>query len=529
LAGVALTLASLFPETLGSTFAAVISALLFYVVARSSKAVSRDFFFGGLVFSFLSFYWLPDTIILFGGLPAWLAYLIFCLFSATSALQFFLVAYLYRRLDKTIVSSFYLSLPIAWLAAELVVPRLFPWAISHALVSVPQLSALGEYVGVPLLSAFMIWLAAMLFECGCAFRSREGRGVRLLTTLCLSLVCAFGLGLYGNSRVAGRIDSAEKIRVALIQGNLDVFEKSNIASLSSNVERYRVLSKQAVDAGAALVFWPETVLNDWLPISLDKIGGTRFDPLRGLEAPLLYGGLSFAHRDPQEVEEYIKEHPSMGEHPYRRMLESMRYNSAIGVGAKGERLGLYHKQVLMPFGETIPFSDMFPWLKTVLPFTGDFSRGDIYDPIVFPKIRSASGKSLDIALGVLICYEDLIPSLTRDYVARGANLLVNLTNDAWYGDTAAPHQHHLLAQWRAIESRRYMIRVTNTGLTAVVDPYGRTTQKLGLFEEGALVEDVAVLSGDTLYSRIGDVPAWLIVLSSMLLCLRNWFVRRSAE
>lgn len=520
MAGIALTLASLFPETLFSCLSALISAALFYFVARSSESVARDYFFGGLVFSFLSFYWLPDTIILFGGLSWWMAYAVFCLFSATSALQFLLVGYLYRRLSQTHLSSMYLGLPIAWLAAELVVPRLFPWAIGHALIAIPSLSALGEFMGVPLLSALLVWLGVLLCECALQLRERGRVPARMIAAISVALVVAYGVGSAANARIADTLASADKVDVALVQGNLDVFEKNNIASLSSNIERYRFLSRDAVDQGAAIVFWPETVMNDWLPISLGEIAGTRFDPLRGIGAPLLYGGLSFEHRSPEEVERIVKNYPSMGEHPYRRMLESMRYNSAIGVSADGKRLGLYHKQVLMPFGETIPFSDTFPWLKTVLPFTGDFSRGTIYSPVTFPEVRTVTGDYTKVSMGVLICYEDLIPSLSREYVAQGAHLLVNLTNDAWYGDTAAPHQHHLLAQWRAIESRRYMLRVTNTGLTAVVDPYGTTTQKLGLFGEGVLLEKVALLEGETIYSRLGDIPAWLIVLGGLVLTLR---------
>ena len=209
-------------------------------------------------------------------------------------------------------------------------------------------------------------------------------------------------------------------------------------------------------------------------------------------SPALYGGLSY--RPP-------------GKNSRKR---PKRFNTAIATSPDGTVLGVYHKKALMPFGEYIPFADRFPWLKDLSPQTGDFSVGDISEPIIFPLQNSSVEK---VSIASLICYEDLIPKLARDAANRGAELLVNLTNDAWYGDTAAPHQHHLLALWRSIETGRAMLRVTNTSLTGVVDPLGNTTETLPVFEPGIIVTDVPLMSHQTLYSRIGDLPVWILAIS----------------
>jgi apolipoprotein N-acyltransferase len=125
-----------------------------------------------------------------------------------------------------------------------------------------------------------------------------------------------------------------------------------------------------------------------------------------------------------------------------------------------------------------------------------------------------------IHVGPLICYEDLMPELTRAFVKTGkANVFVNLTNDAWYGRTVAPWQHARLAQWRAIETRRSLVRVTNTGITSVINPNGEMIQSLPLFKATVLKADVPLLDGETLYIRFGDWFAWSATLISLAVLL----------
>ena len=132
-----------------------------------------------------------------------------------------------------------------------------------------------------------------------------------------------------------------------------------------------------------------------------------------------------------------------------------------------------------------------------------------------------------IRIAALICYEDLMPDLSRRFVTESkANLLVNLTNDAWYGRTVAPWQHAHLALWRAIETRRNLVRVTNTGVTAVIDPRGEMVQTLPIFTPGVLLADVELMEGTTLYVRYGDWFAWMITLMSLGIILWRRAVKR---
>ena len=168
----------------------------------------------------------------------------------------------------------------------------------------------------------------------------------------------------------------------------------------------------------------------------------------------------------------------------------------------------------MPFGEYIPFVESFPWLEQIVITAGDFTAGrdvSVFDFTRCPDPASEiEPENCPVTRAApLICYEDVIPDLARQATLAGAQLLVNLTNDAWFGDTAAPYQHHIIASFRAIENRRTLLRSTNSGLTAIVDPLGRTTSYLKPFSEGVILTEVALLSGFTLYTRyFGDLLWW---------------------
>ena len=157
---------------------------------------------------------------------------------------------------------------------------------------------------------------------------------------------------------------------------------------------------------------------------------------------------------------------------------------------------------LVPFGEYVPIESVLTvggrYSARVVKAVGSFTPGTEY----------AVGEVDGHRLGVSICYEAIFPDLLREFTARGADLLVNVTNDAWYGYTSAPHQHFAMAVFRAVENGKYLVRAANTGITAVVDPRGRVLERTALFERRALVHDVPIVPGQTFYSRRGDVFAW---------------------
>jgi apolipoprotein N-acyltransferase len=179
----------------------------------------------------------------------------------------------------------------------------------------------------------------------------------------------------------------------------------------------------------------------------------------------------------------------------------------IWVGAKmldpqGAVVLRYHKMRLVPFGEYVP-------VQSVLTLGGRFSAKLVQEVGEFtPGEEYAVGAVDGHPIAAFICYEAIFPDLVREFAARGAQLLVNITNDGWYGRTSAPYQHFAMAKFRAVENERYLVRAANTGITAVVDPRGRVLDRTELFERTVLVREVALLAGSTFYTRHGDVFAW---------------------
>jgi apolipoprotein N-acyltransferase len=180
------------------------------------------------------------------------------------------------------------------------------------------------------------------------------------------------------------------------------------------------------------------------------------------------------------------------------------YNPARLVDATGRSRATYRKMHLVPFGEYVPLKNLLFFVGPLVESVSDFSPG--LEPVVF----DVDGRRMSVA----ICYESVYPGLTQAFVERGTQLLITITNDAWFGRSSAAYQHFDQGALRAIEQGRYFVRAANTGISGVVDPYGRNLLRTPLFEQTTAVVDVRLLNGRTIYSRIGDVVAWVSLLAT---------------
>jgi len=456
---------------------------------------------------------LPDTLKFFGGFPYLVAVVLFAFYAVLSSVQFLLVGWLTLKLRTRFPIYLGLSFPLAWFTLEFLFPRLFPWGFAHPLIELTRFSLLASYFGVTPLSFIVLWCAELCFQLSRANR-RERRILIGASSLLIAVLA--GLSQLRMERLRAELSAAPSLQVALVQGNLAAKQKGDIRYLSANLERYRELSTDAIGKGAELLVWPESVMNVWTPETSENVSGTKYDPFPTSEVPLLYGGLSFRARPLDE----LRQLPRNLDPDEAEALRYLKFNTAFVRSHDGQILGLYHKRVLMPFGEYLPLAETFPIIRKISPQSGDFSSGDKTEPISVPfKIGAAANSPSSFKLGLLICYEDLLSELSREISSQGANLLINITNDAWYGETAAPYQHHLLASWRAIETGRYLLRSTNTGLTAIVDPWGRTRSELAIFTEGVLNEKIQLLSETTSYALRGDSLSYLLCLLVLLACL----------
>jgi apolipoprotein N-acyltransferase len=250
----------------------------------------------------------------------------------------------------------------------------------------------------------------------------------------------------------------------------------------------RILPARTPLPDANLKF-PEDVRSDESTPELE-----RNTPRRGFQPALLFGALTHGSALPSRSADCTD-----------------CYNSAILLGSQGEILSIYDKAFLLMFGEYIPFGEEFPQLYDLSPETSRFQSGTRTDPVLFGKAR----------IGVLICYEDLIPRYARRVAAHDPNVFINMTNDAWFGKTAEPEHHLNLALMRAVEYRRWLLRSTNTGISVFIDAAGRRVQETSLDGAETLLRDVPLLESRTVYARLGDWPLLLLGLALLVTYART--------
>jgi apolipoprotein N-acyltransferase len=211
--------------------------------------------------------------------------------------------------------------------------------------------------------------------------------------------------------------------------------------------------------------------------------------------------------------------------------EGREYNSALVIGADGARVGRYDKIHLVPFGEYIPFRRLLFFAHKLTGRVSDFTRGDQRKVFILAGQNGQRHR-----YGVFICYESAFADEVRQFARLGAEVLVNISDDAWYGDTSAPWQHLNIARMRAIENRRWILRDTNNGVTAVIDPYGRVRQSIPRHAVDALPAEYGFRSDVTFYTAHGDIFGWLCVVLSLGMVgwsarklLRGWIAESSAR
>jgi apolipoprotein N-acyltransferase len=195
------------------------------------------------------------------------------------------------------------------------------------------------------------------------------------------------------------------------------------------------------------------------------------------------------------------------------------FNSAYFLSREGIELARYDKIHLVPFGEYIPLRRAFFFAESITRDVSDFDPGREYVTAALDGHPASA----------IVCFESVFPGLVREFIRRGSQLLVNLTNDGWYGDSAAPYQHLMMSRWRAVENRRFLLRATNSGVSAIVDPSGRVQVSTPLLEQDICIGNFAFLSHKTIYTRYGDCfPVACVIISCLLLfrCYRWGRARR---
>jgi apolipoprotein N-acyltransferase len=475
---------------------ALIPLLVALQKADGSKQAIRLGYICGLVHFLTALYWIRYVVYHYGGLPLPVALFVLLLLSAYLAIYPACFAYFaHRWQDRPVL--WVLGLPCLWVTLEWIRAHAvtgFPWAnLGYTQTPLISLVQVADITGVYGLS----WLVVLGNTALMAVLNISRFGMRTaLSSAAIFAACFAAAISYGAWRI-GDIERFEKnakdLTVGVVQGNIDQSQKWDPAFKKETLKRYRDLSLKAAahDPRPDLLVWPETSVPFFYGID-EKLTPELNEILKEIGRPLLFGSPGIKVIDGQ----------------------ARLQNRAYITDGNAKLLGAYAKQHLVPFGEYVPLQKILFFVNRLVQAAGDFVPGNDPAPLVLDGIR----------LGVLICYEDVFPRLARMTVQRDAVALVNITNDAWYGDTSAPYQHVEMARWRAIEFRVPMVRAANTGISGLFDATGRARGIIPLNQEGYLVSTLRPFPIMTFYARWGDLFAWgcvLIAVSGALHSLKR--------
>lgn len=476
-------------------------ALVPLLIALSNKSLKTSFYLGtlnGFVFFLGTIYWVSHSMHVYGNLSLAIAIPALMLLCLILSLYTAVFSIGYNLITRYSVLPALFTVPFLWVTAEYLRTYTileYPWALlgysQYRFLPLIQIADITGIYGISFLVAAVNGLFLDLFNLW-KQRAEKGHiqspGRTLASIICLVLVISAVI-FYGNRKLI-RSETGHKIDISVVQGNIEQDKKWNPLYQREVIDAYKRLTESVIGNKPEIVIWPEASL----PFTFEQHAEFTAELLQfqsGLNTYLLLGTMT----------------------PKEKGLS----NSAVLLSPDGKVSSVYDKIHLVPYGEYVPLRNFFPFIRKLTEGIGDFIPGD--EPVVmelpFAKI------------GNLICYEIIFPDLSRNLVRKGANLLVTITNDAWFGRSSAPYQHFSTAVFRAIENRVPVVRAANTGISGYIDPFGRIIKKSDIFIEATMTDGISIGKWDSFYTRYGDIFVYLCLTITVILLARVYTVRSS--
>jgi apolipoprotein N-acyltransferase len=481
-----LLLTASFPKIGISKLAWVALVPLLGIISDSSpKEAFRLGVITGLSHYLTLLYWLINTMMTYGYLPVWVAVPLLFLLAAYLSLYIGVFSMVLSLCRKPLYGM--MMAPALWVALEYLRTFLltgFPWGLlGYSQVNYLHMIQIADIFGVYGVS-FLVVFANGVFCLTPLFPPflKGGRGDLGkswewgLFTLILLIAGASGYGIWQINRFDALAKSSPSARITVVQGNIPQTEKWDQAFRTSTVLKYLDLSLSAAKEKPDLVVLPETALPFYFlydPILTKLVQ----EGIRSADTHFLIGSPAFLEK----------------------ANETEYYNSAYLIAPDGNSKGRYDKVHLVPYGEYVPLKKWMPFLGKIVEHVGDFKSGK----------KGSTLQSGNLSLGLQICYEIVFPALSGAMAENGATLLVNITNDAWFGTSSAPYQHFDMAVFRTVENKRALVRSANTGISGFIDPAGRIIAATPLFKEAAVTRTVPLIQQKTIYTRFGD---WFAII-----------------
>jgi apolipoprotein N-acyltransferase len=524
-----LTLGASFPKVGFALGAWLAPALMLFAARRTKGALTfRIGYTAGLSHYLLSLHWLLNNPFLAGAVLGWLALCAYlAVFPATWVWACMTLAprgdqdgrasdtgspantLLVPRAGSLARIWWALQCAVLWCAMEMVVGRLlsgFPWnflGVSQY-QNIPLIQ-IASITGVYGLSFLIIWCSVALY---CAIHQiiiRPWKYWAWCTDMVLPLLAIISVTIWGYRQIFQNQPSTSEIKVALVQPSIPQELIWDPTQNESRFGKLIELSKEALESKPDILIWPEAAVP-----SFPRYNQTHYSAITNLlnlhPAWVIMGADDM---EPQnESANFTDWNPA----------DWNFYNGALLIDPEGVIVASYHKRQLVMFGEYVPFSSWLPFLRHLTPIDGSFTPG--------VKSPNFELNELGIAVSILICFEDVFPQLVRKSINDSTDFLVNLTNDAWFKQSAAQWQHACNAAFRTVETRLPLIRCTNNGISCYIDPYGRMHEMYNGDSQDVYGEYVKVFNmplfrhqdrAATVYARWGDCFGWACVALALLL------------
>jgi apolipoprotein N-acyltransferase len=462
---------------------------LLYIISK--KTPKQSFLLGlaaGFSYYAILIYWIPFVPAHYGGLPMVVSLLIYIILVLVMALFWAFFCLIWIKIYQSFPKLAFLLTPFLWISFEYILAYFltgFPWGLlgssQYLNLYFIQLASITGVYGL----SFVLVLFQSLFLYSMKYREKAPFFIGLTLVLLIHLG-----GFISMKKSPG---TEKSFTAAVIQGNVssDLYWQSEpTREIWNYFNQHLELSRQAYEKGSRLIVWPEFSVPICFSCSEDiqlAFKGKLYQFVQGTRSTLLLGTIEKAG--------------TRGNIQY--------YNTAICL-SPDLSMSLYYKMHLVPFGEYTPYKKIFFFLEKMTAAIGDISPGTQYSLHQFENKK----------FGSPICYEIIFPDLVRKFVKKGASFLVTITNDGWYEKSAAPYQHFSIAVLRAVENRRYLLRAATTGISGIIDPFGRIVSKSELMTQTYLTGNITPSQKLTFYTKFGDVlPRASLTLAVIFLIL----------
>ncbi len=469
-------------------------ALIPLFLALKEQSVKNGFWLGGitgLVYFTGTVYWVSNSMYYYGNIPLLPAAFFTLLLSAYLALYPALFGAAAVLIGNNRPRLLFLSLPAVWTALELARTYVFtgfPWALlgysQYRVLPVIQIADISGVYGV---SFLIVLVNASLAD---FLRNRTRYHAVVTAWIVVALVLAYGFSKLHASEPAGGI------AVAVIQGNIEQDKKWNPVYQTDTLSTYKRLTLDSLKQHPDLVIWPETATPFYFMAARQSdriLSEDLVSFIRENGIPLLFGSPTYVIKPTRQI---------------------AAQNSAFLLSPEGQTEAVYHKIHLVPYGEYVPLKRVLFFVGKMVQAIGDFEPGSDYTVMTVPY--GAGDRREQAKLCTVICYEIIFPDLVRQFVKRGAAVVTTITNDAWFGRTAAPYQHFSMAVFRAVENRVPVARAANSGISGFIDSRGRILEASGIFTEAHLIRTLTPGTERTFYTQYGDIFSYLCLIATLI-------------